>query len=153
MAKYSKLNLKNIVIDTLEINEDLEFVEANRGGIWIEYEQNGTYGTYGKKYSPEYDKFIEAEKPTDIHGVKCESWTLNTITGMYEPPVEHPSILTQEKDDNGISWYWNEEIYQTDNSKGWELRTGPDYRPEDETCVNCGQNEEGPTHIPGPNQD
>lgn len=42
-----------------------------------------------------------------------DSWTLNTTTGAWEPPLPFP--------DDGNDYSWNEELYNTDNTKGWVL--------------------------------
>ena len=39
------------------------------------------------------------------------SWTLNSTTYYWEPPVTYPS--------DGKEYIWNESAYQADNSKGW----------------------------------
>jgi hypothetical protein len=120
MNKYSKLNLKNIVVEVFETDLDLESVEAQRGGIWINYYSNGTEGQIWKIYNTEYDIFCEP-KPIDINGISCNSWSLNTSTGNYVPPIEMPATQTKKQDDNGLNWYWDETLYQSDNTCGWIL--------------------------------
>ena len=120
MNKYSKLNLKNVVVEVLETDLDLESVEAQRGGIWVEYTSNATEGNLLKVYNPDYDIFCEP-KPIDINGISCNSWTLDAKTGKYFPPLEIPGIPTKEQDDNGLGWYWDEALYQSDNNSGWIL--------------------------------
>ena len=39
------------------------------------------------------------------------SWTLNTTTYLWEPPITYPT--------DGKSYDWNENLYQSDNTKGW----------------------------------
>ena len=39
------------------------------------------------------------------------SWTLNTTSFIWEPPVAAP--------DDGKKYYWDESAYQSDNTKGW----------------------------------
>ena len=41
------------------------------------------------------------------------SWTLNSTTYYWEPPVTYPS--------DGKDYNWNESVYQADNTKGWVL--------------------------------
>jgi len=50
------------------------------------------------------------------------SWTLNTTTGHWEPPIERPQETDQEYLD-GKEYVWNEDAYQADNTTGWELIT------------------------------
>ena len=37
------------------------------------------------------------------------SWTLNTTNWYWEAPLEKPAG----------TYYWDEELYQTDNTQGW----------------------------------
>ncbi len=54
------------------------------------------------------------------------SWTLNTTTAHYEPPLTCPDFTSEQltKIENKEKMYryvWNESLYQSDNTKGWEL--------------------------------
>ena len=40
------------------------------------------------------------------------SWTLNDTTCLWEPPIAKP--------DDGNRYNWNESLYQSDNTQGWE---------------------------------
>ena len=40
------------------------------------------------------------------------SWTLNTSTGLWVPPIAMP---TGQED----RYYWDESAYQADNTAGW----------------------------------
>ncbi len=40
------------------------------------------------------------------------SWTLNTTTYLWEPPIASPN-------DGTTLYQWNESLYQSDNTKGW----------------------------------
>ena len=51
------------------------------------------------------------------------SWTKNTTTATWVPPITAPSIETYLDDSSTTqSWLitWNETAYQGNNSKGWE---------------------------------
>lgn len=137
MTLYSQLNARSIVTKIAETTEPILILQERHGGLWIEHEINGTYGTIGKKYSVEHDIFIDASKPVDHDGDVCNSWTLNTTTGLYDPPFNFPE-LTQEQDTDGLSYYWDESAYQADTSnpktEGWVLGNGPDLRPDHGTC-------------------
>ena len=56
-----------------------------------------------------YDRINDAFYETKKH----ESWTLNTESFIWEPPIEYP--------DDGQVYHWNEEAYQADNTEGWVL--------------------------------
>ena len=144
MARYSQLNGRNIVLRILDTTETIQVLQERYGGLWLEYDLSGTYGDVGKKYSLEHDIFIDPSKPIDLDGDVCNSWTLNTTTGRYEPPFESPSY-TEEDDNNGLSYFWDESAYQADNTTGWVKRIAPDLRPDAGTCYdehgnpwNCG---------------
>ena len=50
------------------------------------------------------------------------SWTKNTSTATWECPIDYPSV-TDDGQDPVVFRYiisWNEALYQSDNSKGWE---------------------------------
>ena len=56
-------------------------------------------------------------RPNDMYGNPCASWTVNTTTGMYNPPITRP---TGDGDSTSVSTYkWDEAAYQADNTKGW----------------------------------
>jgi hypothetical protein len=120
MNKYSKLNLRNIVVEVFNTEESIETVEAQRGGIWAEYFANNTEGSLGKLYNPEYDIFCDP-RPIDINGLPCNSWNLDTTSGKYLPPVESPGATTKRQDDKGLCWYWDEKLHESDKTSGWIL--------------------------------
>lgn len=68
----------------------------------------------GWYYNSEYDIF-HPPKPEN-----CESWTLNTTTGFWDPPIPQPELTEQELMDGRI-YNWYEDLYQEDNTKGWKL--------------------------------
>ena len=75
------------------------------------------YPGVGWYYNSTHDIFHEP-RPKDKNGNDCNSWTLNTTTGMYDPPIPHP-----KQNVSGIGTYhvWDESAYQADNSTGWFL--------------------------------
>ncbi len=50
------------------------------------------------------------------------SWTKNTSTARWDSPIAYPSVIDDGQDP--VVWdyeiTWNETLYQSDNSKGWE---------------------------------
>ena len=67
-------------------------------------------------------------RPVDDDGDIMNSWTVNTTTGVWEPPITKPSSEPTEDERNAASgddlrWIWDESLYQSDNTKGWELKT------------------------------
>jgi len=64
----------------------------------------GNYASVGDVYDTENDVFYQ-QKP-------YESWSLNTTNWTWEAPLEKPT--------DG-RYYWDEELYQSDNTQGWVL--------------------------------
>ena len=69
------------------------------GGVAL----RGNFAGVGDIYDADNDVFY-TPKP-------FESWTLDTDTWSWFPPIAH---LDDDKD-----YYWNEDLYQSDNTKGW----------------------------------
>jgi hypothetical protein len=53
-----------------------------------------------------------------MDGDSCASWTLNTTTGHYDPPITRPTE-TEQMITDGKKWKWDESAHQADNSTGW----------------------------------
>jgi hypothetical protein len=81
----------------------------------------GNYPGEGWYYNSEHDIFHEP-RPRDFLGYLCESWTLNTTTALWEPPLPEPK-QTEEDVENGMYYRWDESLHKTDNTKGWRLIT------------------------------
>ena len=64
-------------------------------------------------------------RPVDYKGVTINSWILNTTIGDYEPPIPKPTGPTEEErlavSGDDLMWLWDEDLHQSDNTKGWEL--------------------------------
>jgi|TARA_R110000822_G_scaffold102774_4_gene229255 hypothetical protein len=127
MAHFAKLDENNIVTKVVVVHNDVATSESagaaflnNMYGTSDTWKQT-SYNTYGNQhklggtpfrknyagvgftYDASNDAFIDA-KPFD-------SFTLNDSTYLWESPITFP--------DDGKSYYWNETLYQSDNSKGW----------------------------------
>ena len=62
------------------------------------------YAGIGWTYDSEKDAFYEPQP--------YASWTLNTTSYLWEAPISYPT--------DGKGYLWNESLYQSDNTKGWE---------------------------------
>lgn len=51
-----------------------------------------------------------------------DSWTIIEETGDWVSPLGYTPFLSEEDSSNGLGYYWDEELYQSDNTKGWVLR-------------------------------
>lgn len=119
MAHFAKLNTQNKVVDVVVVNNDtatdeakgiafLESLYGQEDGItWKQTSYNtkgnvhsgsGTpfrknYAYIGGFYNPDDDAFYNPQP--------YSSWTLNTTTYLWEPPVAYPT--------DGKAYTWNEQ--------------------------------------------
>ena len=152
MAHFAKLGANGKVIQVLTLdNKDMlnadgvedESVGQNRlqeihgwpAAMWIQtsyntrankyWNQDGSEGDQSKKlrgnyagigytYDEDNDMFFSKQPHT--------SWTKNTSTASWDPPIAYPSVEDDGQDPNVWRYIitWNETLYQSDNSKGWE---------------------------------
>jgi len=147
MAHFSKLDENNIVTEIMVISNDdmldgdgneseavgVAFIQnlLNDGATW----KQTSYNTYGGKYNSDvensvwvtegafrknyggigytYDETLDAFLPPK----DFDSWTLNTTTCLYEPPIAYP--------EDGKVYYWDEDVYNNDEGDpktlGWVL--------------------------------
>lgn len=133
MAHFAQLNENNeviqvIVIDNKDIS-DSNNVESELIGIgickkefgsdtvWKQTSHNSNirnkYAGIGDLYIEEHDAFVSS-KP-------FPSWVLNLETYTWQSPLGPIPEPTEKERSNNMFYDWNEELYQSDNSKGWEL--------------------------------
>ena len=126
MAHFAKV-VDNIVEKVIVAEQD--FINSGAVGdasLWIQCSYN-TRG--GKHYEPNSDTESSDQSkalrknfpgPTYIYDgtgfympQPYASWTLNSTTYQWEPPIDNPN-------DGTTLYTWNETLYQSDNTKGWE---------------------------------
>jgi len=116
MAHWAELDEQNQVIRVLVCDdndpnndEGYQWLVDTFGGRWIKCSYNTKLGThllggtplranypgYGWIYNEEFDIFT-------VHQ-PYPSWSLNTVTGYWEPPVPKPEFNQR------IDWEWDEE--------------------------------------------
>lgn len=72
------------------------------------------FPSVGMIYDDDNDIFHEP-RPKDKDGQSCDSWTLNTTTGIWSAPYAKPTSGVTE-----TSWYvWDESAHKADPTKGW----------------------------------
>ena len=133
--------------DTRDESETIGIVKAKlanpgacaTGGYWKQCSYNTVEGQHllggtplranfpkiGWFYNSEHDIFHKP-RPTG-----CDSWTLNTSTGYWEPPHAAPELTEEQQQEvltyasQGINksmcYVWDESAYQADNTQGWVL--------------------------------
>ena len=148
MAHFAKLGLDNVVtavlaMDTIDTmtrggieREDIgvaHLIKHHGHENWKKcsyntalgvHKQGGTpfranYPGIGWIYNSEHDIFHPA-RPSDADGDLMSSHTLNTTTGMWDPPHTAPA-LTEAQEQSGSYYRWDESAYQADNTAGWIL--------------------------------
>jgi hypothetical protein len=128
MAHFAQIDYDNKVIQVLAVrNEDIVDKNGNENeesGIkflksvfgessrWIQTSYNNNfrcrYAGIGMVYDNQHDVFLLPQP--------YSSWTLNTETYEWEPPVPEPE-LTEEQIESGSYYEWNEETQE------WKLKT------------------------------
>jgi hypothetical protein len=128
MAHFAQLDYEDNVLRVSVVrNEDIldgngneseevgiQFLKSVHGHLtnWIQTSYNNNfrcrYAGTGMVYNNQYDVFLLPQP--------YPSWTLNTETYEWEPPIPEPE-LKEEQRDGGSSYEWNEETQE------WELKT------------------------------
>ena len=132
MAHFAELNennevLKVIVVDNNDTSnsdgEEIELIGISflKGlfGFDTKWKQTSYNGNFRVRYAGigySYDETLDAFVPPKPY----ESWILNPTTADWEAPITQPE-LTQEQDESGYYYYWDETSYQQDNTTGWIL--------------------------------
>ena len=137
MPHFAKLDENNIVLEVQVFSQ--EDVDANGGDYsagaetWVEnwsghnnwkqcsYNDNarGRYPGKGDSWDSANEKF-KAPQPFD-------SWTFNTSDYEWQPPITRPNsefLMDGETKICKVQSWWDEDVYQADNSKGWVGRGG-----------------------------
>jgi len=139
MAHYALLDENNVVLNVI-VGKNEDELRDNEVVDWEEWYGNfhnltckrtsyntyagvhklgdtpfrGNYAAVGMIYDEINDGFIYPQ-PFD-------SWTLNTTTFLWQPPIPKPE-LTDEQIENENYYDWDEDLYQSDNTLGWVLIT------------------------------
>jgi hypothetical protein len=133
MAHFAKLDSSNYVIDILSVDNSLllddDGVEQESKGVdfltaitghssWKQTSYNTHNGEHtggGTPFRKNYagiNYIYDATRDAFIEPKPWASWTLNESTCRYDPPIPEPVDELH---------HWNEDAYQADNTKGWEL--------------------------------
>jgi len=128
MAHFAKLNDDNVVIEVLVVEN--KYAETEVAGIaflqgifnysnWKQTSYNSERGVHklggtafrknyagiGYKYDSSKDAFI---KPKNDDGT---TYVFNESACWWDRPINYP--------DDGELYFWDESVYQADNTKGW----------------------------------
>jgi hypothetical protein len=128
MAHFAQIGYDNKVLRVSVVrNEDIldgngneseevgiQFLKSVHGPLtnWLQTSYNSNfrcrYAGTGMVYDNQHDVFLLPQP--------YSSWTLNTETYEWEPPIPEPK-LTKEQIESGSYYEWNEETQE------WELKT------------------------------
>jgi len=142
MAHFAELDSNNIVKRVIVVSNkntsDENGVENESIGIsylkgmfgdstiWKQTSYNGNIRKYyagkGMTYREDLDCFVPPQP--------YPSWTLNEIDVVWESPIPRPD-LTDEQLNDGCAYYWDEEVYNENNSDGWILFEPPAEQSEE----------------------
>jgi len=118
MAHIAQIDENNIVIQVLPISDSIEDIAENLyatefGGTWL----RTSYNTYGNEHklgkTPFRYNFAGlgyvfmdniGENGAFVAPKPFPSWTLNTNTCLWEPPIPYPGL------DGDSGYIWNEEL-------------------------------------------
>ena len=121
MAHFAKLDKNNIVIFVTfgrdEDNGKESEISSRTGDVYKQTSYNTVGGVHKLGGTPfrknfagigyTYDETRDAFIPPKVYA----SWVLDETTCLWKAPTTCP------EDDK--SYYWNEDLYQSDNTKGW----------------------------------
>lgn len=137
MAHFAQLDENNIVTQVIVVaNDDIKDADGNEVeeiGIafcknllgedtrWVQTSYNHKfrkkYASIGFSYNESLDAFV-SPKP-------YESWIFNEQIIDWQSPLGPAPELSEEDFNGGLVYIWDENLYQSDNTKGWILKTPP----------------------------
>ena len=135
MAHFARLGIGNIVERVEVVSNDIATSEQSGiaflqelyndpYGVWKQSSYNtvgnihGLDGTPFRKNHAGVGFHYDAKRDAFISWRPFNSWILNEDTCTWKPPVAHP--VGQET----IYCDWDEELYKSDNTKGWVNAAG-----------------------------
>lgn len=139
MAQYAKIDENNIVVYVMEVLDE-KIINPETGQVDYEYGELICNQTYEGRWAHTYAILPFEEESIEKHR-KCAnigdtyhedtgifispqpypSWSLNEKT-QWVPPIEEPKPERSEIPDKS-HYVWDEDLYQSDNSQGWVLKT------------------------------
>ena len=119
MTHFAKI--ENNLVTTVIVAEQ-DFIDTLEG-TWVQTSYNTRGGVhYGQDGNPDggvalrknyagIDSIYDSSKDAFYSQKPHNSWTLDDDTCHWEAPITYP--------DDGEAYYWDEDLYQSDNTKGW----------------------------------
>ena len=139
MAHMAKLDENNIVVAVLVARDEDEDREAELSARTGDTYKRTSYNTRGgKHYDPSTGEesadqskafrknyagigyTYDAGRDAFIPPTPYASWVLNETTCNWDAPIAMPvDAGTEDPDGNIITYTWDEDAYQADNTAGW----------------------------------
>ena len=122
MSHFAKIE-DNLVTTVIVAEQD--FIDTQEG-TWVQTSYNTKGGVhYGQDGNPDdgvalrknyagVGMIYDSTRDAFYSPKRYPSWTLNESTCQWEAPLELP-----EDYDGTTPLVWNEDLYQSDNTKGW----------------------------------
>ena len=146
MAHFAKIDDNGLVLEVLymedSVTQNEEGVETESVGQthlqthnnwpaekWIKTSYNTLNNQHNNGETPFRGNYAQIggtyDSTNDIfwHKQPYASWTKNVATASWVAPIAYPSITSEGSGESEITYRinWNEELYQSDSSKGWEM--------------------------------
>lgn len=152
MAHYAEIGVDNVVkqvvcVRTKDCMTDggieqeaigRAHLENTHGGTWIKCSYNTVRNTHklggtplranypskgGEWFYDSTNDIFHKSRPKDKDGDPCNSWTLNTTTGVWDPPITIPATTVVDGVSTNKRIQWDESVYQADTGSpktlGW----------------------------------
>ena len=115
---------------TKVIVAEQDYIDNHETGTWVQTSYNTKGGVhYGSDLNPDggvalrknfagIGSTYDSVKDAFYLPQPYPSWTLNTESYLWVPPVARPRAVELEPVD-GKRYEWNEELHQENNSLGW----------------------------------
>lgn len=90
--------------------------------VWKETFKTGIRGNFaglGYVYMNNVETLGVASTDIFINKKPFPSWKISKTTAIWESPLGPSPNLTEDEKNNGYYYVWDEDLYQTDNTKGW----------------------------------
>ena len=122
MSSYAKVvdgKVTNVIVAEAEFFDT--YIDDSPGK-WIQTSYNTFGGVHKLGGTPLRKNFASVgfnyDKTNDAFYAPqpFPSWKLNTTSYLWEPPITDPNSDSK-------SYYWDESVYQSDNTKGWVERS------------------------------
>ena len=123
MAHYAQVNSDGTVVQVLVMDNDMETKQGEAACIaWLqknvnddEWVKTSYNGNIRKQYcGPSFT--YDSDKDIFICPQPFASWALDSDND-WQAPVAMPDDSSADK-----IYFWDEDVYQADNSKGWVLQ-------------------------------